>query len=144
MVKTSEGHGLGMFIWAGEPGDGTDTSADLWKEPPRYRRCSPSHTNTIWLPLTRRRRPHTCTTQPNTWRLHEAVLNQNSHPYLSYSDAAKFKKKHLLKLCFAVFFSFDPLNQNFHFVTFFFLLVHWWIVWKTTFLRSILCRWSSP
>lgn len=54
-----------------------DMSADLWKEPPLHRRCSPSHTNTIWLPLTRRRRPHTCTTQQNTWRLCKIVLDQS-------------------------------------------------------------------
>ena len=44
-------------------------SADLWKEPPLYRCCSPSHTNTIWLPLARRRRPHTCTPHGNTHKI---------------------------------------------------------------------------
>lgn len=62
MAETSEAPALGMFIWA-ERGWrwNRDTSTDLWKEPPLYRCCSPSGTNTIWMPLARQRRPHTCT-----------------------------------------------------------------------------------
>lgn len=45
-----------------------DMSADLWKEPPLYRCCSPSHTNTIWLSLTAQRKPHTCTHNRNSWK----------------------------------------------------------------------------
>lgn len=97
-----------------------DMSADLWKEPPLYRRCSPSHTNTIWLPLTRRRRPHTCTTRQNTWRLWEIVLNQSTHLYLGPSDAAAFREMHLPKFGFADFYLLCICNKRFSFLGFFF------------------------
>ena len=104
-----------------------DRTADLWKEPPLYRRCSPSHTNTIWLPLPRRR-PHTCTTQRNSRRLCETVLNQSSDLYLCSFDAAKFLILYVLKFCFAEFFLitlfFSLLHLDKSFETFAFSSAH--------------------
>ena len=76
-------------------------SADLWKEPPLYRCCSPSHTNTIWLPLARRRRPHTCTPHGNTHEIwDEFVLSVKVSTYLSVRSKPVCE---LYKVCYLVF-----------------------------------------
>lgn len=71
-------------------------------------------THKLWMPLTRRRRPHTCTTQRNTWRLYETALDQSFDLYLGSFDGAKILKLHWLtfwatktnSLCFCFFFYF--------------------------------------
>lgn len=47
MVKTSEGHGLGMFIWAGEPGDGTEIWVLICERNHRCIAAARHHTQTL-------------------------------------------------------------------------------------------------
>lgn len=72
----------------------------------------PSHTNTIWVPLAKKRRLHTCTTQRKTRK--DFSLESNTLTFRLSSDTATFLKIHLL-LTYAEFYLLCFFNKTYFF-----------------------------